>query len=158
MKNVLKKNKQLKGRDIDKVILHCSDSPDYSYLDYSFDSITAKTIDGWHKARGWRGIGYHFVIRRSGIIETGRMVDLIGAHCLGQNAHSIGVCYVGTRRPTKEQIRELKNLYVMIYKTKNIDYKSWFGHYEFNSYKTCPCFSMDIFRDLLSSHHKLMLK
>ena len=39
-------------REIKKVIIHCSDS----------DFGTASVIDGWHKERGWDGIGYHYVI------------------------------------------------------------------------------------------------
>ena len=41
------------------------------------------------------GIGYHYVIRRTGEIEPGRPAWMVGAHCLHHNAHSIGVCYEG---------------------------------------------------------------
>jgi len=44
-------------------------------------------------------IGYHFVIYRDGSIHVGRNKDLVGAHCEGHNAISIGVCYIGGVRP-----------------------------------------------------------
>lgn len=48
-----------------------------------------------HRQRGFRSIGYHFVIRLDGTIEPGRDVALDGAHCTGWNHRSIGICYIG---------------------------------------------------------------
>ena len=59
------------------------------------DSGDAKTIDAWHRFKGWAGIGYHFVILRDGTIEHGRNLKMIGAHALGKNGDSIGVCLIG---------------------------------------------------------------
>lgn len=62
---------------------------------------SAKDIDKWHKERKdrhgnpWKGIGYHFVIRRDGTVENGRPIEEAGAHCEGHNSHSIGICYEG---------------------------------------------------------------
>jgi hypothetical protein len=87
------------------VILHCSDS--------SFGN--AIEINKWHLQRGFSSIGYHFVILNGkltptkynkffdGIIETGRPIDddstletdEVGAHALGWNGKSIGVCLIG---------------------------------------------------------------
>jgi N-acetylmuramoyl-L-alanine amidase len=60
-----------------------------------FTAINAEVIDRWHKARGWKGIGYHFVILLDGKIETGRMINKCGAHTKGYNCSSIGICYIG---------------------------------------------------------------
>ena len=49
------------------------------------------------QGRGWRDIGYHFVIRRDGAVELGRDVKAIGAHAYGLNKYSIGICMVGGR-------------------------------------------------------------
>lgn len=135
-----------------KVILHCSASPDKD-----IPLVNASIIDGWHKKRGWDGIGYHFVITRAGIIENGRNPGKYGAHTYGHNENSLGVCWVGTQYPEDVQLRELLNLYVLIYKTWKIDYNNWYGHHEFNKRKTCPGFSMLVFRKLLEYHHKLTL-
>ena len=47
------------------------------------------------EGRGWRDIGYHNVIRRSGVLEAGRPIVEAGAHVKGHNKNSIGVCLVG---------------------------------------------------------------
>lgn len=75
-------------RHINEIIIHCSATPEGR--DY-----TVADIDRWHKARGWRGIGYHYVIYRDGSVHAGRPVEQIGAHCTGHNANSIGICYIG---------------------------------------------------------------
>jgi len=59
-------------------------------------NIGASTIRRWHvEERGWRDIGYHYVIRRDGTIEQGRDDAVPGAHVRGHNAHSLGICLVG---------------------------------------------------------------
>jgi len=75
-------------RRTDYIVIHCSATKSNS-------DIGADEIDTWHKARGWSGIGYHAVIRRSGQIEFGRPFDETGAHVKGYNTRSVGVCMVG---------------------------------------------------------------
>ena len=84
-------------RDIDEIIIHCSDS------DYRNTSL----IDSWHREKGWDKIGYHFVIlngyvikdvyeqHADGFLETGRSLQEVGAHSYGQNQGSIGICLIG---------------------------------------------------------------
>jgi len=45
--------------------------------------------------RGWNDIGYHIYIEYDGKIKMGRPLHKRGAHCLGENTTSIGICYVG---------------------------------------------------------------
>ncbi len=73
--------------NFNKLILHCSATKESQ-------DIGLKEIDRWHKARGWKGCGYHFIIRRDGTTETGRPVTERGAHAKGYNDF-IGVCLVG---------------------------------------------------------------
>lgn len=75
-------------RKISEIIVHCSATPEGR--DYTVEDITR-----WHKARGFNTIGYHYVVYRDGTVHNGRPVTLIGAHCEGHNADSIGVCYIG---------------------------------------------------------------
>jgi N-acetyl-anhydromuramyl-L-alanine amidase AmpD len=56
---------------------------------------SADQIDAWHKARGWNGIGYHYIIRRNGAVELGRPDDTIGAHVAGFNSTTLGICFEG---------------------------------------------------------------
>ena len=133
-------------RAFNRVILHCSATPDDNQHDYS-----AAAIDLWHKQRGWTGIGYHFVIRRSGKIEEGRDINKIGAHTKGHNTDSIGVCYIGTRRPTKEQIEAFLILFKKLRDEYKIEANNWFGHYEFNGHKECPSIPMHLVRGFLGA-------
>lgn len=69
-----------------ELIIHCSDSP---HSHHGRDEI-----DRWHKERGWSGIGYHWVIERSGELKEGRKESQTGAHTLGHNKE-IGLCLCG---------------------------------------------------------------
>lgn len=75
-------------REICKIVLHCSATPEDRYHD-------ASDLDRWHRSRGWNGIGYHFVILLDGTVETGRPLERQGAHVRGHNKDSIGICYIG---------------------------------------------------------------
>lgn len=57
--------------------------------------ITVADIDAWHKARGWKGIGYHYVIYLDGSVHKGRPDNVVGAHVAGHNTGTIGICYIG---------------------------------------------------------------
>ena len=70
------------------IIIHCSATPsnrDYSVLD----------IDRMHIQKGYSCIGYHYYITKDGVIHYGRPISKVGAHCLGMNDKSIGICYEG---------------------------------------------------------------
>ena len=75
-------------RIINRLVVHCAATP-------AGKAFTAEDIRQWHKARGFKDIGYHFVILLDGTLEAGRPLDLAGAHAEGYNAASVGVCYVG---------------------------------------------------------------
>ena len=75
-------------RYINEIILHCTATKEG--IDFN-----ATDIDRWHKERGFKKIGYHYVIRLDGTIEEGRPLEEMGAHATGHNAHSIGIVYVG---------------------------------------------------------------
>jgi len=131
-------------RDIDLIILHCSDT--YSNMD-----ISVKDVDNWHKKRGWSGVGYHFFIKLDGTIETGRDIDKIGAHCKGYNKNSIGICYAGGKgdngKPedtrTDAQKRSISALIINLQASNpSAEVK---GHNELSS-KACPSF--DVQNDL----------
>ena len=75
-------------RKITELIVHCAATPEGKHF-------TAADIDSWHRQRGFAGIGYHYVVLLDGTVEKGRPEERAGAHCLGHNAESIGVCYIG---------------------------------------------------------------
>lgn len=132
-------------RSINKIIIHCSATREGK--DYTVADITR-----WHKARGWRTIGYHFVIYRDGSVHKGRNLEEIGAHCVGHNAHSVGICYIGglsadgkTSKDTRtqEQRTALRKLVEDL--QQQFPGATLHGHREFAN-KSCPCF--DVKRDL----------
>ena len=75
-------------RDINLIVIHCSATKEGK--DYSVGDIRK-----WHKKRGFKDIGYHFVITLVGKIKKGRPIEQPGAHAKGYNSNSIGVCYIG---------------------------------------------------------------
>jgi len=126
-------------RKITEIIIHCSATPAGRHL-------TVQDLDSWHRARGFSSIGYHYVIYLDGSIHPGRPVDEIGAHCLGHNALSIGVCYIGgldadTLEPadtrTPEQRAALRELIAQL--QEQYPGATVHGHNEFAD-KACPCF------------------
>lgn len=128
-------------RRIREIIIHCSATPEGR-------SHTVADITAWHRQRGFSTIGYHYVVYLDGQIATGRPLESIGAHCLGHNSESIGICYIGgvdkdnktpkdTRTPAQRAsllrlVRELRQKFPGI---------SVHGHNEFAS-KACPSFKV----------------
>lgn len=127
-------------RKIKEIILHCSDSNIKGH-----DNIA--TIKEWHLQRGFKDVGYHFFIRSCGMLEYGRELDVVGAHCEGHNKESIGICLLGKYKNdfTREQKTTLYHLIkglVMIFPDVTIH-----GHNEFSN-KTCPVFDVEPFKHI----------
>jgi N-acetylmuramoyl-L-alanine amidase len=131
-------------RDINKIILHCSATR------AGDNSVNTEVIDKWHKARGWSGCGYHFVVLIDGTIEFGRMVEKIGAHTKNLNKSSIGVCYVGgveqdgkTPKDTRTPEQVVSLLVLLRFLKKSFPDASIHGHNEFSN-KACPSFDVNL--------------
>ena len=81
-------------RKITAIVVHCSATRPAM-------DIGVKEIRQWHmqpKSKGGLGasdVGYHYVIRRNGLLEGGRPEAKAGAHVGGHNANTIGICLVG---------------------------------------------------------------
>lgn len=76
---------------ISEIIVH------YSATYEDDDSVTPEIIDRWHRARGFAGIGYHFVIDRKGAVHRGRPLHIVGAHA-PPNTGRAGICTIGGLR------------------------------------------------------------
>lgn len=72
--------------DVKRLIIHHSASA---------RETTVETLREWHKARGFEDIGYHRVIDGNGALHATRPLTVQGAHCLGCNHDSWGVCVTG---------------------------------------------------------------
>ena len=117
-------------RKVIKHIVHCSDS----------ETGDVAEIRRWHMARGWNDVGYHFVIRRDGEIEVGRTLDVVGAHCEGQNLDSVGTCLVGKSTFMPLQFDALRRIQAML--EQLFPGIAVYGHRDFNPHKTCPNFEV----------------
>lgn len=70
-------------------------------------------VDQYHKSLGWKGIGYQWFIEKSGQKKQGRKEGETGAHTIGHNDDSIGICLAGNfdlELPTENQIKSLISL------------------------------------------------
>lgn len=128
-------------RKINKIIIHCSATREG-------ENISAATIDRWHRDRGWRGIGYHYVVSLNGNIEYGRPIDESGAHTKNHNKGSVGICYIGGLDefldPKDTRTLEQKESLLDLIKTlKRLNPGATVhGHNEFAA-KACPCFNVE---------------
>jgi len=126
-------------RRIDLIVIHCS----ATRCDRSFP-VTA--LIRCHADR-FGFTGYHYYITRDGHVYQTRHEQLVGAHAVGYNSHSLGVCYEGgldehgkpadTRTPRQKRalLKLLKKL-----KTAHPDARI-LGHRDLpDVHKDCPCF------------------
>ena len=86
--NVMTCSSIVPRRTITLLIVHCTATS-------AGREVSLSEVDQWHRQRGWKGIGYHYLIRLDGTVERGRPETEVGAHCQNHNEHSIGICYVG---------------------------------------------------------------
>ena len=77
-----------------EIIVHCSATPPEWMAGRP---IAEKLVEirRWHKANGWSDIGYHWIIDRDGKVLAGRAETVIGAHTIGKNTGTIGICLIG---------------------------------------------------------------
>ena len=143
------------------IIIHCSATK-------VTNNVSLEEITKWHKAQGFKNIGYHYYITKDGTIHKGRDEKLSGAHTIGYNSNSIGICYEGgldkngkasdTRTPEQKQslidlILDIKGKYsikkVMGHRDTSPDLNKD-GKITPNEYiKSCPCF------DAITEYKKL---
>ncbi len=126
-------------RTINEIIVHCSATPEGR-------PTTVGDIRSWHKQRGFKDIGYHYVVYLDGSIHGGRSERVIGAHCTGHNRNSIGVCYIGgvakdCKTPKDTRTEAQKRALVLLLKELKRRYPSAkiYGHRDFAA-KACPSF------------------
>lgn len=135
-------------RKIDAIVVHCTATPDAAW------QIGVKQIRADHVSnRGWHDIGYHYLVRRDGEIECGRMESEFGAHCQnGYNQRSIGVAWAGIEKPTAPQRASLVRLVVDLSKRYGVQIHEVKGHKEADpgAHKACPVIDMIAFRSEVS--------
>jgi len=154
-------------RPITNIVIHCSASA------FGNTNIIRK----WHTEppRGWKDIGYHFIILNGnvdpdnnidfytldGMIECGRQLNddgfiddvELGAHALGYNASSVGICLIGDKAFSPDQFNALQRLVKELMQKWNLPKEAILGHCETDfgkaQGKTCPNFDMNWLRGKL---------
>lgn len=153
----------MKKEEIDAIMIHVSGTP---YM----QDVRAKDIDRYHKQKGWKMIGYNYVIDLDGTVEVGRPVTMDGAHCnlcgfsgKPYNKHAISICLIGgidengKEADTRTDAQKL-SLTSLIYNKLMVEYPNItdvLGHRDaspdlngdgiINPYeyvKSCPCFDV----------------
>ena len=125
-------------RKILEIIIHCTAT-------FADQRVTVADITRWHKQRGWKTIGYHYIVDQAGNIFEGRPIEQPGAHCLNHNQNSIGIAYCGglnhegkpTDTRTPEQRAALLGLLTEL--KQRFPEAVIHSHSDFAS-KACPCF------------------
>lgn len=128
-------------RKIDEIIVHCTATQEGK-------NYTAYDVRAWHKLRGFSDIGYHYLVYLDGTVEAGRALQEQGAHCLGHNKTSIGVCYVGGLRhnmpcDTRTPAQKIALTRLLTDLSHRFDLKRIVGHNHYAN-KACPCFPTQV--------------
>jgi hypothetical protein len=76
-----------------RVYIHHTVSP--QPINGDAEVMLLRSIDAAHRAKGWAGIGYSFIVGPSGTVYEGRG-QRVGAHTEGKNYTSFGVAFLGT--------------------------------------------------------------
>ena len=119
----------------DKITIHCTATK-------NGQPLSIETVDKWHKARGFKMVGYHMMIDVQGNLYRGRSLNQRGAHVASANTNNIGIALVGTDKFSKAQFRTLATQLEGLFMTYDIEYFNLFSHHEFKTAikqgKTCP--------------------
>lgn len=130
------------------IFIHCTATPsDWRPKDTPAQRVEA--IRQMHiKERGWRDIGYHWLIDRDGTVLPGRKETEIGAHVAGYNTGTIGISLFGgiTSKPhdpfaknftSAQEVALLDLIHDICQRTKITSIR---GHNQVDSGKACPGF------------------
>ena len=118
-------------RKVNRVFIHCSASDIISHDDVS-------VIRRWHLKRGWNDVGYHFFIKKNGVVQPGRNIENTPAAQKGNNTGTIAICLHGLKSFTENQFDALRHLC----KKLQMNYENqltFHGHCEVSN-KICPVF------------------
>jgi N-acetylmuramoyl-L-alanine amidase len=134
---------------VSTIFVHCAATRPSWMEGFPLASKVAE-IRRWHvRERGWKDIGYHWIIDRDGQVAPGRSETQVGSHVKGHNTGSIGVCLIGghgsaaddefLKNFTPAQDRALRGVIFDIKQRANIT--AIRGHNEVAA-KACPGFNV----------------
>ncbi len=114
-------------------------------------------------ARGFSRIGYHAVVLNGyvfgsrqyagvfdGQAQPGRPAGTPGAHALGYNSNSLGVCMIGRDNFSLNQLFVTRRVIQDWMRLYDIPIERVIGHYEVARSKTCPNIGGDLLRSYVA--------
>lgn len=137
-------------RQLNEIIIHCTATrPDWWKGKSTKDKVAE--VRRWHvEERGWRDIGYHYLIDRDGTVAKGRPLEQTGAHTKGKNTGTVGIALFGgfggaaddqlLDNFTEDQEKALMKLIYDLQRNYP-DLRTVSGHSQYAA-KACPCFSV----------------
>lgn len=140
--------------------IHCAATT--ASMDIGVDEIRRWHTDPKPHGRGWRDVGYHYVIRRDGTLERGRPEHVTGAHVGGYNTGNLGICMAGGVKDdgktpednfTQAQWDALRALLTELH--QRYPQAVIMGHNGFPGHESrgCPCFDWRAYRDALHNDY-----
>ncbi len=129
---------------VNKIIIHHSLTEDGKVVNWG-------SIRRFHiKERGYEEIGYHYGIEKIDneyYCLIGRPEYFIGAHTLGENNDSIGICFIGNFdvvEPEEEMLRIASKLIIVpLIRRHKLFINDIYGHRDFAK-KSCPGEKFDL--------------
>jgi len=119
--------------------------PTYLILHHTgAEEADARQVKRYHLSLGWKDVGYHFIIERSGRVVAGRPANEPGAHtqAAGMNHKSLGIALIGNlekHRPAAEQLTAVRALVKRLSAEYAIPPERVLGHREVAGASTlCP--------------------
>ena len=156
MKVVDRRNQALGGQKNQRSLSSVTD------IGVHWSGVANGTIEGherhWKDTLGWRTGGYHFSIKRDGIILWNYNLERITNGVGGHNSTSVHVMYEGGKGAPMNEVQKKSLKYVIntLMKPKLPNLKRVRGHNEFpntskynHSSNTCPGINMNDFRAYL---------
>jgi len=134
---------------VTEIIIHCA-ATRKKWMEHARTSQKVAEIRRWHvEERGWRDIGYHWIIDRDGTVAQGRKENVMGAHVAGHNRGTIGISLIGGHGAsttdafkdnfTEAQDHALRRLITLIKERTAIQKVK--GHNDYAA-KACPGFDV----------------
>lgn len=138
--------------EVHEVILHTTATGADWWKGKTAEQMVAE-VRKWHKAQGWRDIGYHGLIAPDGSYAQGRPFTQQGAHVKERNRGTIGLVLVPVADVDPHRVKRFEDYYTAAQKDAlkrkiaaigamtRLDRVA--GHNSYTTAKTCPGFYVD---------------
>jgi N-acetylmuramoyl-L-alanine amidase len=123
---------------VEKLIIHHSLTKDQIVADWP--AITRYHVE----VKKFKANGYHWgieTVNNAIVLQKGRPENMVGAHTIGMNDKSLGICVVGNydlAPPSEAVLNRLADLCALKCREYKLRPEDIEPHHKYASYKTCP--------------------